>query len=59
MARPTTARADPAPLVTAPPVAGGVGVPLLPVGPTGVLEPEAVAVAVPLEGGGTTEPEGT
>jgi hypothetical protein len=45
MARPTTARAAPAPFEAAPPVAGGTGVPVLELeldGPTGVLDPVAV-----------------
>jgi hypothetical protein len=58
MARPTTARAEPAPLETAPPVAGGV---VVPEGLTGVLDPEGPELtAVPLLwGGGTPVPEAT
>jgi hypothetical protein len=54
MTRPITASAELALLDAAPPVAGGVGVED-PVGPTGVLEPEVVAVPL-LGGGGTPVP---
>jgi len=55
MARPTTARAEPTLLDTAPFVLGGVGVPV-PVGPTGVLDPEGTVVVALLAGGGTPVP---
>lgn len=48
MTRPTMARAELAPLETAPPVPTGGEVPDEEDGPTGVLDPEAEVTAVPL-----------